>query len=390
MVKKVKTSTNKAGTKPKTSSSKKGEQEGGIDVLTTLLEKGRQSGVVTYEEFLELSDNNNLTENEINDILKIFEKENIELVMQNETEGEADLLEYEKEDEDQRTKTHLKTHLETSLEFVDEEVDEEEDEEEREAPKDANESAHVSDGVKAYLRDIGKIPLLNKKTESVIAEQISEGKRESIEAISKFPFIHKEIVIIGDRLAKNSMALKDVIQFSEFDEENFPKYAEEKTALITTINKIRDLIKNEESIYRSYRGKLDSEAKKKEMLNKVKLNKEEIATTIQTIKLSNKLIRKLAKRIEKGIAKIQEKQTLIKQNEAIMKQLSKKATPNDFEQAELADADRQVRANYKAIKKTEQELGLPQAEIMKNYSKLRQGQHKDKRAKDDLQKLTCV
>ena len=381
MVKKV-----KAGLKSKVVS-KKGEHESSLDLITTLVEKGRQSGVVTYEEFLEFSDTNNLSENEINDILKIFEKENIELVMQNESEVDADLLEYEKEDEDERSKAHLKSHLETSLDYVDEELDEAvEDEEERDTTKDASESAHVSDGVKAYLRDIGKIPLLNKKTEAVIAEQISEGKRESIEAISRFPFIHKEVVAIGDRLSKNSMALKDVIQFSEFDEENFPKYAEEKNTLIVTINKIRDLIKNEESIYRSYRGKLDSEEKKKEMLHKVKLNKEEIGNTIQTIKLSNKLIRKLSKRIEKGIAKIQEKQVLIKQNETLVKQLSRKSALNDFEQAELADLERQIRSNLKAIKKTEQELGVPQADIMKYYSKLRQGQHKDKRAKDDLAK----
>ena len=53
-------------------------------------------------------------------------------------------------------------------------------------------------------------------------------KRESIEAISKFPFIHKEIIAIGEKLAKNTIALKDIIQFSEFDEENLPKYEEEK------------------------------------------------------------------------------------------------------------------------------------------------------------------
>ena len=47
--------------------------------------------------------------------------------------------------------------------------------------------------------------------------------------------------------------------------------------------------------------------KKQEMLAAVKANKEEIAKTIQTIKLSNKFIRKLAKRIEKTIQKIRER-----------------------------------------------------------------------------------
>ena len=47
--------------------------------------------------------------------------------------------------------------------------------------------------LKAYLRDIGKIPLLNKKTETEIAKKIKEGKKESIDAIAQFPFVSKEL-----------------------------------------------------------------------------------------------------------------------------------------------------------------------------------------------------
>ena len=129
-------------------------------------------------------------------------------------------------------------------------------------------TAQITDGVKCYLRDIGKIPLLNKKTETVIADKIASSKKESIEAISQFPFIHKEFVLLVKGLHKNSIPLKDIIQFSEFDEENFPKIEEEKKALISNYHKIRDLIENEEKIYLSYRGKLDSASKKREMLDK--------------------------------------------------------------------------------------------------------------------------
>ena len=166
------------------------------------------------------------------------------------------IQDYEKDE----SKIHIKSQLETSLDYVGEEEEAEEGEEPEDGrvdvAKEVGEAAHIADGVKCYLRDIGKIPLLNKKTESVIAEQIAEGKKESIEAISKFPFIHKEIIAIGDRLAKNTIALKDIIQFSEFDEENLPKFEEEKTALLKTINHIKDLVENEAKIYRSYRGQI--------------------------------------------------------------------------------------------------------------------------------------
>ena len=118
----------------------------------------------------------------------------------------------------------LKAKLEHSLDIeIDEEDAAEEDEEEEEVDeRNVREAGatQIADGVKCYLRDIGKIPLLNKKTEALIAEQIASGKRESIYAISKFPFIHKEFVVIGDRLQKDTIALKDIIQFSEFDQEN--------------------------------------------------------------------------------------------------------------------------------------------------------------------------
>ena len=41
--------------------------------------------------------------------------------------------------------------------------------------------------------------------------------------------------------SKTRLPLKDIIQFSEFDEENSPKVEEEKKALLHTINKIKDL-----------------------------------------------------------------------------------------------------------------------------------------------------
>jgi len=148
------------------------------------------------------------------------------------------------------------------------EDDAEEEEEVQEAP------TQITDSVKSYLRDIGKIPLLNKKTETAIAEKISSAKQESIDAISHLPFLHKEFISIGDRLSKNTLALKDVIQFSEFDEDNLPKIEQEKATLLKTIKKINTLVDNEEKIYRSYRGKLDSIAQKKAMLQEVKDNTE--------------------------------------------------------------------------------------------------------------------
>ena len=48
------------------------------------------------------------------------------------------------------------------------------------------------------------------------------------------------------------------------------------------------IIANEDQIYRSYRGQLDSESKKKEMLKAVDDNRKRVVDAVKEIKLSNK------------------------------------------------------------------------------------------------------
>ena len=359
------------------------------ELIEELIEKGKRANFLTYEEIIEFGDKNHLSEVEINDILRTLEKEHIDLIMQDELESEAASLSgLEEEAEGARLDT--KTKLESSIDLQADQFDEEEgeedaDEEEKETVREIG-ASQITDPVKCYLRDIGKIPLLNKKTETVISEKIASSKNESIDSLSRFPVIHKEFALIGEKLQQNSLPLKDIIQFSDFDEENSPNVEEEKKALLQTINTIKDLIANEERIYLSYRGKLDSEAKKDEMLKKVKLNKEQIALTIRTIKLSNKLIKKLAKKMEKYIKKIKEKEDIIRFSQDQLKAYQNMPTTTAEDRSIMEEIERNLRSSVKSIKKIEAEVGMPQNVMFKTFNQLMTAQIKDKRAKDDLAK----
>lgn len=353
------------------------------ELLEELLDKGRKAGLLAYEEIIEFSEKNNIPEKEINELLRILEKENIELVMQEELEQDGLDLDEEEKDEELAPlslKEQIKGSIEKGLDTDEDSL--EEDDEEEEAP--AVPAAQITDPVKCYLRDIGKIPLLNKKTETFIANQIAQGKQESIDSLSRFPFIHKEIVQIGERLEKQTLPLKDVIQFFQYDEENLPKIDEEQKALLVTIHQIRDLVDNEDRIYTSYRNRLDSVEKKREMLDRVKQNKQEISKTIQTIKLSNKLIKKLGKKLEKFVHKIKEKESIVDFNEKQIAAYQNIKKLNPEQQASIEEMDRNKRAAAKSIKKLELEVGLPWNDILKFYRQFVIGQQKDKIAKDNL------
>jgi len=352
------------------------------------IERGKASGVVTYEEVVEFCEKNHLNEVEANNLMRLFDRENIELVTQEELDKQdPDITGFDEEEVAPGAITNIKAKLETSFDLDHEEADgDEEKEDDAEEETQSSGSLHITDGVKSYLRDIGKIPLLNKKTETTIASMIAESKAESIDLISRFPALFKEFVQIGDRLQKNALQVKDVVQFSEFDEENLPKVDAERLTILATTNRIKDLVENEEKIYQSYRGKLDSEDKKKEMLQKIRENKEEISRTIKTLKLSNKLIRKLIKKIEKLVTKINEKKDLAIQAERLLAQFPDAKFMTEEQKGAKEELEHTMRGAAKTAKKTEIEVGLPETQIAALYQKMLAAQSRDKRAKDNLAK----
>lgn len=358
------------------------------NVYEQLLEKGKEQGVLTYEEIIAFNEKFQLSEKEANSLLKVLEKEHIDLVMEEELAHGSDLdLDVEEYRSGQnRLKEKLSSTYGADDDDEDNLSDEDEDDDEDERVIRDIEGASIADGVKCYLRDIGKIPLLNKTTEKIISDKITNSKKLSIEAISHFPFVHKEFASLIDRVQKDPIILKDIIQFSEYDEENIPKIDEEKETFLKTVRHIAQLIKNEEQIYISYRTKISDPAKKKEMLEAVRNNKKEIALAIQSIRLANKFIRKIGKRIEKLLAKIQEKQQLVKENQRRIDALSKIKNPSQDEQELIKELEVESRMAQKAIKKTEAEAGVPFETISLYYGQLIKSQRDDKAAKDELAK----
>lgn len=361
------------------------------ELIKTFVDKVKSKRTVTYESVIDYAEKNSFEESQTNQLLQAIDRNNIDLVMQEEidsklatSDDDLDLLHVED------SSPSLKGKIKSSMNFDQEkedEIEEDEDDEEKEDKDEiraVSDNSAIADGVKCYLRDIGKIPLLNKKTESEIATKISEGKLESIKAISKFPCIHKEISSLLEKIENNTVHLKDIVQFSEFDEENSPNLLEEKKTLTVAINKVKKLIAHEGKIYLSYKGKLETEKDKQKMLAEVKENKDAISNAICEIKFANKLIRKLGKKIEKNIKKIQERNQFIEKTEIQFKSASKSKSKESVELAE--ELGTQIRIAQKTIKKTEHELGLFNDKAVEYYKEFLRSQAKDQKAKNDLAK----
>ncbi len=368
------------------------QEAGQIDVakkMQELLEKGKNEGVLTFEELALFAQKAQLDEDKYSDLMRAIEKESIDLISQEDLDADLDIEQFMKSDEEESFKKRSAS-LTSSLANVEDESDDDfnpsEKSEEEEEPKQKQfaEPGQLNDPVKLYLKEIGRIPLLNRETEAVIAQTISQSKEDSIDAVVRFPFVSKELMIFKDRLEKDALVLKDIIQFSAYDDDNLPIMDEETANFRASLEKVEKLIKGEDKIYRAYKGKLDDSAKKIEMLKKVAENKEAVVIAIKEIAFSNKQIRKFGKRIEKFVGKIRER---INENNKLQRKLDfykgvKNPTENDV--LSMQEIEVTVRANNKLIKKIEAEAGLGQSKMTELYKKFVKAQNDDKRAKDDL------
>lgn len=357
--------------------------------VAAIIEKGRHEGVLTYEELTSFNQRHRLSDEDANELVRALERENIDLISQDELETGAQDFDGLIEGDSGKGKSFEKipADLDGSLDSTDSADAHHDDDgydKDLDRIKSMLEPSQLNDPVKLYLKEIGKIPLLNKDTEKVIADKIASGKRESIAAISEFPFVSKDLVGFEERINKDPLFLKELIQFSDFGEDNSPKFEEERIKLVAAIQNIRTIASNEDKIYRSYRNLLESEAKKKEMLAKVEENKQQIILAVRAIKLSNKQIRKFGKKIEKLIHKIQEKDDETKNAEIKLQFYRSIKKPNQDDLEQIAMLESISRSAQKLIKKTEGEAGIPKDKIMALYKRFIIAQSRDKAAKDDL------
>lgn len=108
-------------------------------------------------------------------------------------------------------------------------------------PESSRDSAN--DSVRTYLREMGKVPLLTRETEVVIAKRMERGQLLILKTISRSPLVLKELIAIGAEVRSGARSIRTLIHFNE--EELTERRIEEKTqrtlGVIDKIHRLRDV-----------------------------------------------------------------------------------------------------------------------------------------------------
>ncbi len=154
-----------------------------------LIKTAKKRGYVTYEEVNAVLPSDQVSPDQIEDIMSMFSEMGINVVDEDEVEEpEPETAEEESTELAERTGTAVASKSNA-----------------REG------SDRTDDPVRMYLREMGSVELLSREGEIAIAKRIEAGRETMIEGLCESPLTFQAIIIWRDQLAAAEILLRDII-----------------------------------------------------------------------------------------------------------------------------------------------------------------------------------
>jgi RNA polymerase primary sigma factor len=154
-----------------------------------LIKVGKTRGFITYDELNEVLPSEEVSSEQIEDIMAMFSDLGINVVEADEVE-EADAGTIEEEEEDRGIAAALPVAKQD---------------------KSAEPTDRTDDPVRMYLREMGAVELLSREGEIAIAKRIEAGREAMISGLCESPLTFQAIIIWRDELNEGKILLRDII-----------------------------------------------------------------------------------------------------------------------------------------------------------------------------------
>ena len=315
-----------------------------------LVTLGRERGFLSYEEVNEvLPDEISTSQDEIDEILSLFETYGIELV-------------------DADTKEQLARPEEAT-----ETREPGPKEEDGKGDSSASLLEKTNDPVRMYLREMGTVPLLTREGEVSIARRIERGERRVLKALSRSAYVLEEIRELDDRIRKGQVSAN---LFAGGDDEGEDAPKRKLSRARHTIRRITHLIRQvEDRKQRAARLKPGGSAQRAARWRIARLQVR-VARQFRELKLVPAYVEQLTREALAANSKI-------KRHERSIRELLRKM--KDFRDSAL---QREVRSKIEQlrgdIRSLEQEMGASRRELNDVAMAIQRGLREAKQAKSEL------
>jgi len=156
-----------------------------------MIKAAKKRGYVTYDQLNDVMPSEEVTSEQIEDVLAMMNDMGINVVEAEDTDGEE-----EEDDDDDDTGTDLvETSSSKSLATT----------------KKSEPGERTDDPVRMYLREMGSVELLSREGEIAIAKRIEAGREAMIAGLCESPLTFQAIIVWRDELAEAKALLRDII-----------------------------------------------------------------------------------------------------------------------------------------------------------------------------------
>ena len=174
-----------------------------------LIKVAKARGYVTYGELNEVLPPDEVSPDQIEDIMTMFSDLGVNVVDAEEVEEAAAAEPIDDEEEDrQPSASHLPVKQERSTEV----------------------SERTDDPVRMYFREMGSVELLSREGEIAIAKRIEAGREAMIGVLCESPLTFQAIIIWRDELNEGKILLRDIIDLEATYSGPFARPAGEEEA----------------------------------------------------------------------------------------------------------------------------------------------------------------
>jgi RNA polymerase primary sigma factor len=345
-----------------------------MEEVQQLIDMGKEKGYLTFDEVNDMLPSDMVSSDQLDDVMSMFGEMDIEVI-----------------DSEQKISVRKDQALDE---------DAGDDEEEEESEFEAGALGRTSDPVRMYLREMGQVSLLTREGEVEIAKRIEEGDAKVTAVIMRTPIAFKEIITLGEKLAKEQISVAEVTKEYE-EEEGAEEEEKQRVRILSLVEEIARL----DAIFTENRerlaGELSKEEKKaldretkeikgqmSELMRKIRLKDFQVAKIVDRLK-------ELAEQVKKGMVEVQACETELKQPHKEIKRLLRRMRKSDEEAVKVSEelavpidtllvVEKRLKSAQRKFKRVEEESGFAPEELLESLKEVHKGEWRAKQAKSEL------
>ncbi len=345
-----------------------------------LVDMGKERGYLTRDEIDRAFGSSGLPAYQVDDLLLLFEELDIELVEKAEQAKSYDAdREFESE-----SKSSSRAKAE---DFV-----------------------KGTDPVRMYLRKMGQVPLLTREGEVEIAKRIEEGEKTILTVVLSTSVGVREVILLGERVAKGKVKLSDVLQAQNpeelpVNELGFPiemSPEERKIWFVDQVNRVKALYQENLALGEGLITKASLEEEKRDKMRaKIRENRREMFGVMKNVRLTKKHTDKVVAKFKNLITKADKAEFELSKLERLQRSKYKKLRQamkllragedythllklSRIEPDHLQDAWSEMRQLKRRVRNVEMEAGQMLDSLRITYQGVLAGEKIAERAKAEL------